>query len=245
MNSLSPWLWLPHPVAEAPFLCIVIPCAGSSAQAYRSWSRVIPQDFELAIVQRPGRMDRRDEEPPTDLFSILEPLAAAINGQAAGRPVLLVGHSLGALIAYELAAGGYVRNLKALVPVAMEAPQLLAGVTTSVKPMDDLQFANYMADHYHGIPDQLLAEPALLRMFLPPLRADMIMFEDYRYQAHSRLACPILALSGDADTLAPSPCMDGWQELTAAAFSHHILSGDHFFPTKNPGLIMPWLQKLI
>ncbi len=243
MSYTSPWLWQPVPDATKSPLMVIIPCAGSAAQTYRALARALSERFDVAIVQRPGRMERRQEKAITAMQDLLAPLAQAVNGLAGGRPVLLGGHSLGALIAYELAAGQHIPALAGIVAMAMAAPSALTPVTHSYKTMDDREFAAYMATNYHGIPERLLAEPALLSLFLPALRADMVMFEDYRPESIKKLSIPILALSGGEDDLAPAASMRPWAEVAGAGFNHEIIAGDHFFPTKSPAEVAGIIKK--
>ncbi len=233
------------PEATKSPLIVIIPCAGSAVQTYRTLARALSDRFDVAIVQRPGRMERRQERAITAMEDLLAPLAKAVNGLAGERPVLLGGHSLGALIAYELAAGQHIPALAGIVAMAMAAPSALTPVTRSFKTMDDREFASYMSIHYHGIPERLLAEPALLSLFLPALRADMVMFEDYHFTPPGvKVEVPLWAISGAEDDLAPEGSMRSWSLLAGAGFNHEIIAGDHFFPTKSPAEVAGIIEKL-
>jgi surfactin synthase thioesterase subunit len=82
---------------------------------------------------------------------------------------------------------------------------------------------------YGGIPAAVLAEPELLALLLPTLRADLRIVEDYRYREGPALACPVLACGGADDAEAPPATVAAWRAYTRGAFRAESFPGGHFY----------------
>jgi surfactin synthase thioesterase subunit len=106
-------------------LVCLLPYTGGSASSYWSWANLFPADIAVSAVQLPGRQDRWQEAPYTDFGTLASDLADEIAKVAAGNPYVLVGHSLGAVIGYEVAREMRARRASApalLVVSASPAP---------------------------------------------------------------------------------------------------------------------------
>src|SRR5262249_6231149 len=156
--------------------------------------------LEVMALQLPGRAERLREAPFTGMVPLTETVADSI-APYLDRPFSFFGHSMGALLAFELARE--LRRRGAPLPEHLflsgrRAPQIpVATVALGGRSADDLSdddFMRRMGDHYGGIPAPILAEPDLVRIFVPILRADMAVVESYRYRGEPPLACPITAL---------------------------------------------------
>jgi medium-chain acyl-[acyl-carrier-protein] hydrolase len=91
---------------------------------------------------------------------------------------------------------------------------------------------------YHGIPEAILAEPELMQIFLPILRADFTLLETYRWQPGELLNQPITAFGGLQDRLLTRDDLCAWKELTRGSFSIHMLQGGHFFLQENQAALV-------
>lgn len=216
---------LPRPGAEVQLFCL--PYAGSGASAFRTWPGVFGPRVEVAALRLPGRESRIRERPEVDPAAVARVIDAAAN-----RPYALFGHSMGARLGFEV-----VRELRhagrplplrlypsGIVPPDRRSDSVLDG--TSRLPDDE--FTQRIAAG-GGLPAELLAEPDLLDLFLPVLRADLTWVDDYIYVPGEPLPVPVVAFAGTADPIAPGPVMAGWAAHTSAEFAMHELAGDHFF----------------
>jgi medium-chain acyl-[acyl-carrier-protein] hydrolase len=81
----------------------------------------------------------------------------------------------------------------------------------------------------NGTPDGVLANPEVLEVVLPAIRADTELCETYEYTRDALLSCPIVAFCGKDDDQETAKLMGEWQRQTTGSFSLHALQGDHFF----------------
>jgi surfactin synthase thioesterase subunit len=177
----------------------------------------------------PGRGPRFTEEPCRDLASLLTPLADALP-RVPHRPYVLFGHSLGATVAYELCLEIRRRGLpmpQGLVVSARQAPAL-PWRFRQVSGLPDEEFTAALRE-LGGTPEVVLAQPDLMSLLLPALRADFAIVESYRDRDEPPLDVPILALAGTEDDRATAEQMAGWATRTTASFALHPVRGGHFF----------------
>lgn len=166
----------------------------------------------------------------TDLPALVEALAQGLRPWL-NMPYACFGHSMGALIAFELAR--YLRRLGAPLPVhllvsARRAPQIL-NPDTPLHQLPEPAFVDQLRLRYNGIPQAILTEPELMQLFLPILRADFTVIETYRYIHQAPLDCPITVFGGLQDGRIGRVDLEAWQAMTRNACQVHMLPGEHFF----------------
>jgi surfactin synthase thioesterase subunit len=240
LGALGRWLSIRRRVPK-PFLRLIcFHFAGGGASAFSSWHSALPADVEVCAVQLPGREDRLQEAR----FSELEPLiAATLSGIGPALdgscPYALFGHSMGALVAFELARELRRRRQvgpRLLIASGASAPQVRSMTTNHDKPRAELvQFLRSLG----GTPEALLQDEELLDVFLPIFRADLAVCETYRYYEEPRLTCPIVALGGEDDQHCPAEEVKAWREQTEGRFrSHFFPGGHHFIRHSAPAVLM-------
>jgi surfactin synthase thioesterase subunit len=175
----------------------------------------------------PGRGPRIGQPSFTRLPDLV---ASLLNETRFVSPFVLFGHSLGALVAFETAralrAGGDAMPQR-LVVSAHAAPHL-PRKPTRWHALSDIELMSVLNDDYDGIPDHVAADPDLMALSLPALRADLTLLDDYRYQDEEALAVPIDAFLGEADTV-PSGRITQWKMQTMARFREYRFAGGHFY----------------
>jgi len=204
------------------------PYGGAGASGYRMWSRFLPSWVEIAPVQLPGRESRFREASHRHLDPLLAELVGTLD--FASAPFAFFGHSLGALIAFELARELRRREKRApllLLVSAYPAPQLHRDRPHIAHLPDDAMVAA-LREHF-DVSAALLDDPDLLELALPLLRADMSVVESYVYRDEPPLDLPLVAFGGLGDPEAPEEQIRGWQAQTARAFSMRMFPGGHFF----------------
>ncbi|RKT54482.1 thioesterase II family protein [Saccharothrix australiensis] len=204
--------------AGAPRL-ICFPHAGGAASAYLPLARVLSSFAEVWCVQYPARQERR-REPHFGTVPALADMVAEALGEG---PYAFFGHSMGAVVAYEVA---HRVTPTALIVSGRRAPSTTRSERVHLRD-DDGVLAEIRA--LSGTDQRILDNDELLRMVLPTLRADYRAVETYEFPGHPPLSTPITALVGDRDPKATVPEVEAWAGHTTGPFGLHVLPGGHFF----------------
>lgn len=213
--------------ANIPLFCF--PHAGGGASWFRVWSKQWPRWVSLYPVELPGRESRLHDRA----FDRIAPLVAALVHDLAPyvhKPFAFYGHSMGALIAFELAralrasAGVQPSHLFVSGCQAPNAPLRRA-------PIHALPRAAFVRElrRMRGTPAEILDCGELMDLMLPTLRADFSLCETYVYRPGLPLNCPISAFGGSEDPLVSRDDLAGWHEQTNGSFALRLFPGGHFF----------------
>jgi medium-chain acyl-[acyl-carrier-protein] hydrolase len=200
--------------------------AGGGAYAYRRWLPWLREDVDLYAIQLPGREDRIREPLPESLETTVEQLAADL-APFFGEPCAFFGHSLGAVLATEVAR----HTPGELVHLFVSGCPALPSIKPPAYPIHSRTDAELL-DHIRqlgGTPEELLRDPDIVDFLLRTVRADYALLETYDYKAARMLACPITVLIGGEDPTTSPDNVTDWQAVTTGPLAIHTLRGDHFF----------------
>ncbi|MFS2067602.1 thioesterase II family protein [Pseudomonas sp. CT11-2] len=215
-------------VTKLTLLCL--PYSGASAMVYSRWRRKLPQWLQLQPVELPGRGARFGEPLHTDMRALAMQLAKELRSTLKA-PYALFGHSLGALLACELAHA--FRALGCPEPVALfasgtAAPTMRADYDRGfAEPKTDAQLIEQLRT-LNGTSEEVLANEELMSLTLPILRADFLLCGRFQPVQRPLLKCPVHVLGGKADK-ATTEQLIGWSKETHGSFSVDMLAGGHFF----------------
>jgi medium-chain acyl-[acyl-carrier-protein] hydrolase len=222
---------------------LIFPHAGAGPNHYRRLGQEVMGRLRPFLVHLPGRETRLDDAPAHDIAAVVQPLARAITPLLASR-FAFYGHSMGALVAFELARQlrrAYGVEPDHLVVSGHAAPRHPRPQNRHQLADDDL-WASVCA--LLGTPADVASDPQMRSVFLPALRADFEVCETYRYRAEPPLDCPISSFAGDRDQEAPPSTMAGWATETRSSFRQETLAGDHFFNLSDRGFAGRLLQTI-
>jgi medium-chain acyl-[acyl-carrier-protein] hydrolase len=241
----SPWLTCPTPQPQASLRLFCFPYAGGSATIYRTWAKSLPASVEVCAVQLPGRGKRVSEPPFTRLTALIEALAEALVPYLKQRPYAFFGHSMGALISFEL-----TRHLRRTHPQLVPQKLFLSGrrapsVVNSEPPTYDLPEAQFIETlhNLNGTPREVMEHPELMQLVLPLLRADFSVCETYEYKTGTPLATPLSVYGGLQDTEVTREQLEAWRTETNGAFSLRMFPGDHFYLNTTPDQLLRMLAQ--
>jgi len=231
MSSLSsPWFKSHGSTERGAVRLFCFHCAGGSAAAFRDWPRQLSRQIELVTVQLPGREWRFGETP----FRRMEPLIGELAEQIAprlGERYVFFGHSMGALISFELLREIQHRQLPPPVlyfPAGLRAPQI-PDHDPPIHHLPDHEFLSNLLEHHDDRLTVMTDNDGLRSILLPCMRADVELCETYRYKQGQPLSCPIFALGGMADPEVTEDDLRSWKEQTTATFRYFLYPGGHFF----------------
>jgi surfactin synthase thioesterase subunit len=217
-------------VCEASIRLICLPFAGGGSAPFYRWRRHLPAGIALAPITLPGHDGRLNEPPLVELGTLARRLVDESQPML-DRPFVLLGHSVGAWLAFEMARElrRRGRRLPELLVVAANRAPHMRMTESPIHGAPDQEFLNVLGQRYGGIPTEVIVSRELLQLLMPALRADIKMIETYQYVEEQPLDIEILALGG-IDDMAVSPAqLDGWRKHTSRACSVRLLPGGHFF----------------
>lgn len=227
-DTVAPRWFEPHDGrsrALDPLRLLCFPYAGGGSGCFRDLR--FPRVTSYTVML-PGREVRHQESRFRSARRAAEGIGAAIL-EGIRPPYVFFGHSLGALLAYEVtrwlcARGGTLPEV--LIVSGRAAPQL--PILTRLYELDDLELGKVVRG-YGGTPECMLSDEFFARVMLPIIRDDFEMAENYAHEHHEPLPVPIQALAGDADPVAPVWKVEQWAAITRLEFGIRVFPGSHFF----------------
>ncbi|WP_131770499.1 thioesterase II family protein [Candidatus Protofrankia californiensis] len=239
------WIRRFHPVPDPALRLVCFPHAGGSATFFFPLSRELSAPaapgrpgVEVIAVQYPGRQDRRGEPAIDTVAELAEKITAALRPWAA-EPLTFFGHSMGAVVAFEVArrlrAGGDA-GPTLLIASGRRAP-------SRQRPHQDVHRrddAGIVAElrRLAGTDSRLLGDEEILRMILPAIRADYTAIETYQPGEEALVHCPVTAFTGDTDPQTTIDEADAWRDHTTGAFGLRVFPGGHFYLAEDPGPVI-------
>ncbi|MEU3642791.1 alpha/beta fold hydrolase [Lentzea sp. NPDC034063] len=232
----SSWLICPRPRPEAALRVVCVPYAGGGASAFWDWPDLLGDSVELWSAVLPGRERRFGEPAVTDAALIAAPLAEAIRREI-GTPLVLFGHSMGGLLAFDVARrlGDQVEHL---FVSAAKAPHLAFGGEPHL--LDDDGLLDWMTT-LGGVPADLLAHKEMLGLLLPTLRADLTVCAGF-HGVRDVIDVPVTAFAATDDPLATVADVAAWQHHTVAGFDLVVRPGGHFYLKDDPAAVTSVLR---
>ncbi|MBS0271692.1 MAG: thioesterase [Proteobacteria bacterium] len=203
--------------------------SGGGASTYHPWIEYLSPHIEMIAIQLPGRENRFTEPLNSDLNYIITQLSKNFDHYK-NKPFIVFGHSLGGLLSYEFIKAIY--QAYSLYPChivvsAAKAPHM--PYRRKILSQLDDKLLKEELKAYNGIDESIQNEPELLDLFLPIIRSDFSIIENYSFRGSASFPCDILAFSGIEDHAVNEEEILGWSVYTTGKFKHMPFSGRHFF----------------
>ena len=224
----NPWLICGEPNPRSRLRLFCFPYGGSGASIFRQWPENMPESVEICPVQLPGREDRIEEPLFTEMSRLIEVMAANFD-PCFDIPFAFFGHSMGGVVAFELAR--YLSHRQGRDPIhlfisASRPPHIREA--RHVHQLPEQEFIDVMRKG-GGIPETVLQSDELMELIQPILRADFALVETLPCNDRKPLSIPITAFGGIEDSFVTPDMVDAWRKHTSSTFSIKMLPGDHFF----------------
>ncbi|WP_208024590.1 thioesterase II family protein [Amycolatopsis pithecellobii] len=227
--------WLRQEPSTAAVRLVCLPHAGAGATSFTRWLPLFPPGIAPVRVQLPGREDAAGLPPQRSLAGLLDELVPQVAKLDA--PIALYGHSMGALIAFELARA--LDSVQLFVS-GRRAPRLPARGTPIHRLPDD-EFAAALETRGLGG----IGHTAFQRYALPLIKADLTVSEEYDYRVAPPLDCPITVFHGTEDPIVARADAEAWSAETAGEFTSHSFSGGHFFHQDHRAAIVTIIREAL
>ncbi|XP_070778180.1 S-acyl fatty acid synthase thioesterase, medium chain isoform X1 [Enoplosus armatus] len=222
------------PDALARLICF--PWAGGGSIHYARWGNVLNSSIEVFAVKLPGRESRGREPFFQSMQQIVDEVVGVLLPLLKEKPFALFGHSFGAFTSFAVADA--LKRLHNLEPVHIflsgaSAPYSEIRIKAPKRSdLSDDDFLKWLVS-IGGTPPELLANPDVLKLFLPALKADLHVVESYECNKPDGpfLSCPVTCFDGKEDI--PHD-LQAWKDVTSGDFTVRMLDGAHFY-LKDPG----------
>ncbi|WP_333769285.1 alpha/beta fold hydrolase [Streptomyces sp. IBSBF 2435] len=230
----SPWLRALRDAGGSAPALVLFPHAGGSAGAYRALANRFPAGVEVRAVQYPGRETRAGEPLIDDMDTLADQAADALR-PLLGRRLAILGHSMGAVVAYEV-----TRRLEAwgATPerlfVSSRQPPAFQGTGRGQRHMMDEDSFAEMLRRTGGTPAALLDDPEMRAYLLPIVRNDYRLVETYLPSPGPALRTGVVSIAAEDDGTVSAAQVEGWRQTTDGPFEHLTFPGGHFYLLDRP-----------
>jgi medium-chain acyl-[acyl-carrier-protein] hydrolase len=249
MDPVKSGLLAKAPRENARVRVFCFPYAGADTSVFGRWAREAQGDLEICAVELPGRGRRTSDPVPATLDDVVNETASGL-APLLDRPFALFGYSLGALIGFELVRALRKSGLPAPVHLFVAAREAPSTPLTASRPRHDLPqpalLEGLRTFYGRGIDPVILAEPDLMAMFVPRIRADLRLLESYRYRPDAPIDCPITVLVGGNDPSVKVPNLQDWHRETSASCQVRTFPGRlHFFLAEEHAAIKALVEETL
>jgi medium-chain acyl-[acyl-carrier-protein] hydrolase len=211
-----------------------VPNAGGTALMYKGWKALLHPSIHLYLLELAGRGRRFQEDCYNDISEAVEDLYCRIEPQLGEGDFAFFGHSMGALLCYELIGKIWSRRHLSPLHAFLSGRLPPSNHEATSLPLQSDEQLRIEVMQWGGLSAQQLMDETLMRMFLPILRADLRVVETYnqRDREYHRLPCSLSILTGADDAIARPSEMSPWTEFTSQSCAFHIFPGGHFYITE-------------
>lgn len=223
-NSLHRW----RQDVDGKIKIYCFPHAGAGASITKNLALNAPSWIEIITIRLPGRETRFLEEPITNINEAVKIITGEIKEDCLRHEsdFLLMGQCSGSILAYNIALQLQdCSHFKGLIVCSRPSPN------TDLDKLDldvsDIEFRQQI-ENIGGIDKSIIAEPSLLELLLPSIKADFKMFNDYEFVLEEPLPIPILAVRGNNDASIDMELFGRWNEFTNDSAIIKDIDGGHF-----------------
>ena len=220
-------IFRPNPDAKLRMFCFSY--AGGGTTTFRRWFHRLPSWVEIVAIRLPGREERLQDEIYTQMDTLINALQEVFLDYL-DKPFVFFGHSMGALVSFNLAHSLSHANKKMPLQLfisSFKAPHRSSTTDNYHLLSDELLIQKL--DLLNGTPRWLLNDPNAMKLFLPTFRADLKVCETYLFNEKKPLDIPFHVFGGDNDLLVDQKELQFWKQHTKSDFSLQLFSGGHFY----------------
>ncbi|MFE9275691.1 thioesterase II family protein [Paenibacillus glucanolyticus] len=218
-----------------------IPYAGGAASVYLKWKKYLAPEIELVPIELAGRGSRYNEDGYENIEQAVNDIVMYIKSRTGyNREFCLFGHSMGSLLAYEAAFKLIESNH---TPMHLFFSGMYPPYSEPIKlpSLHTLPDTIFLEEIYKlgGTPEEFLSNPKLQKLFIPVLKSDYRIFEQYRFgEFKGKFDLDVTVFTGDQDEKVNKYGIENWRECTSGDCELHRFEGGHFF-------INEWTEQIV
>lgn len=227
-NTQGKWLITPGNTSSPDVRMFCFPYAGGNASTYLKWHELLPRNWELNIVQPPGRASRVFETPIDCPETMVKQICQQLEKKL-DKPFLLFGHSMGSRIAFEVMCRFKQQNKplpQVFVASASRGPHMPV-MDEILHGLPEKEFVHQVTK-LNGTPEAVLNNFELLQLLLPMLRSDFKVAETHVHETLESIDVPLIVLGGNQDELELADLLS-WQQHFIEDANFQWVKGNHFY----------------
>lgn len=209
---------------DAQAKLVIFPHAGGLAHQYSFLIDALPASM---VLELPGRGFRVEEnvENFSHLVSLAKDEVLKID-----QPLILFGHSMGALLAFELYKLWPQNSIRGMVLSGVAAPHLFGQERGALWDLDDDEKLMRNLTTQGGVPSKLIEHETFKSTFLPMIKRDLSYLKGYSGKKEAGvIECPVLTIAAENDPVAPMSKVQAWREYAKNEFEFSVFPGNHFY----------------
>jgi surfactin synthase thioesterase subunit len=225
------------------------PYAGGSAMIYKKWRSLLRAQIEIIPVELAGRGKRIAEPLYPSLGAMVDDVYSIIEKQLHDSPYAIFGHSMGSMIAYQIAQR--IRNNDGISSPShlffsgRGAPHIIRTDQKKFSKMPMEEFKKELINLGGTVPE-FFDYPDLLEILLPMLKNDFFLAETLLCKNGEVYPLPynITVLAGKEEDLTTEQ-VEGWRRHTSANCDIHYVDGGHFFINSSTDVVTEIINKTL
>lgn len=231
-------------------ILFTVPYAGGHSMVFRNLKTMLSGEIQVEALEPPGRGKRANEPLLTDLNDIAADMFNQVESVSKGQPFSVLGHSMGALIAYLITRQALAKDKNSVVHlfcsghIAPIVPKIEPGESPRYKA-SSVEFWKYI-ESLGALPPELKAHEELMSYFEPIVRADIQALESYQYEKpEAPMDIPLTVFYGISDTETPIHKLLPWQSESVNPVRFIPQPGGHFGFFENLDLVSNYIKEKI
>lgn len=209
----------------------LFPYAGGSAKVYTQFEKYINPEITLSYIEYKGHGSRSKEDFYESVEDAVDDILTQIKPQITDEPYVLFGHSMGGLLIYELVKK--VQQLNVSYPMhvfisARKAPHLKQKKDYMIYQLPEKEFIEEVSS-IGGLEEELLSDEIIRGYFLPIIRADYKIIEEYKSETINPFKCGMTLCYATGDIEAGKDEVLEWEKYSQSDINVFEFEGGHFY----------------
>jgi acyl transferase domain-containing protein/surfactin synthase thioesterase subunit/acyl carrier protein len=218
------WFVISKPKPKATFRVFCFHDAGGNASLYETWAGAFSEHIELISVELPGRGRRTGEKAYSDIHHLILDLKPVLVPML-NKPFAFFGHSMGGLVAFEIARELRKSNLN--VPTTLFFSSTPGLTTYSRRDVDHTLSDQELVTIFPHLDKKNIGDDEMQQLLLNLLRTDLCLLNNYRYVKEEPLDIPVVVIHGSDDPKVKREQAEKWSEDTSSSCKVITRPGDH------------------